>query len=150
MVNPEALAQYPDPFYITKQFSSYDRTSTDKDSLSWYANCDRSQFLRTDSIEGRREFVMVDTDGPGAITRFWVTVADYSDQGILRVYLDYQENPVIEGEVLKVLSGHALVGAPLSASVSEDTDYKQRGHNLYLPIPYGKHCKITYESPSIK
>lgn len=150
MVNPEVLTQYPDPFYITRQFSSYDRASTDKDSLSWYANCDRSQFLRTDSIEGRREFVMVDTDGPGAITRFWVTVADYSDQGILRVYLDYQENPVIEGEVLKVLSGHILVGAPLSASVSEDTDYKQRGHNLYLPIPYGKHCKITYESPSIK
>lgn len=150
MVNPEALAQYPSPFYITRQFSSYDRASMNKDSLSWYANCDRSQFLRTDSIEGRREFVMVDIDGPGAITRFWVTVADYSDQGILRVYLDHQEIPVIEGEVLKVLSGHELVGAPLSASVSEYTDYKQRGHNLYLPIPYGRHCKITYESPSIK
>lgn len=79
-----------------------------------------------------------------------MTVSDYSDQGILRVYLDHQESPVIEGEVLKVLSGHELVGAPLSASVSEYTDYKQRGHNLYLPIPYGKHCKITYESPSIK
>ena len=150
MVNPEALAQYPSPFYITRQFSSYDRASMNKDSLSWYANCDRSQFLRTDSIEGRREFVMVEIDGPGAITRFWVTVSDYSDQGILRVYLDHQESPVIEGEVLKVLSGHELVGAPLSASVSEYTDYKQRGHNLYLPIPYGKHCKITYESPSIK
>ena len=48
------------------------------------------------------------------------------------------------------MSGHALVDAPLSASVSELTDYKQRGHNLYLPIPYAKHCKITYESPSIK
>lgn len=150
MVNPEALAQYPSPFYITRQFSGYDRASMNKDSLSWYANCDRSQFLRTDSIEGRREFVMVEIDGPGAITRFWVTVSDYSDQGILRVYLDHQESPVIEGEVLKVLSGHELVGAPLSASVSEYTDYKQRGHNLYLPIPYGKHCKITYESPSIK
>lgn len=70
MVNPEALAQYPSPFYITRQFSSYDRASMNKDSLSWYANCDRSQFLRTDSIEGRREFVMVEIDGPGAITRF--------------------------------------------------------------------------------
>lgn len=150
MVTSESLPQYPEPYYITRQFSSYDRASVCKDSLSWYANCDRSQFLRIDSVDGRREFVMVDVDGPGAITRFWVTVADYADQGILRIYLDNQHEPVIEGEVLKVLSGHLLVDAPLSTSVSTQTDYKQRGHNLYLPIPYGKHCKITYESPSIK
>lgn len=150
MVTSESLPQYPEPYYITRQFSSYDRASVCKDSLSWYANCDRSQFLRIDSVDGRREFVMVDVDGPGAITRFWVTVADYADQGILRIYLDNQHEPVIEGEVLKVLSGHLLVDAPLSTSVSPQTDYKQRGHNLYLPIPYGKHCKITYESPSIK
>ena len=150
MVDCEALAKYPEPYYETRQFSSYDRASVKKDSVSWYANCDRSQFLRVDSIDGRREFVLVDTDGPGAITRFWVTVAAYSDKGTLRFYLDNQEVPEIEGEVLGILSGHALVDAPLSASVSELTDYKQRGHNLYLPIPYAKHCKITYESPSIK
>ena len=145
MVDCEALAKYPEPYYETRQFSSYDRASVKKDSVSWYANCDRSQFLRVDSIDGRREFVLVDTDGPGAITRFWVTVAAYSDKGTLRFYLDNQEVPEIEGEVLGILSGHALVDAPLSASVSELTDYKQRGHNLYLPIPYAKHCKITYE-----
>ena len=150
MVDCEALAKYPEPYYETRQFSSYDRASVKKDSVSWYANCDRSQFLRVDSIDGRREFVLVDTDGPGAITRFWVTVAAYSDKGTLRFYLDNQEVPEIGGEVLGILSGHALVDAPLSASVSELTDYKQRGHNLYLPIPYAKHCKITYESPSIK
>lgn len=150
MVDNEALAKYPEPYYETKQFSSYDRASVKKDTLSWYANCDRSQFLRIDSIDGRREFVLADTDGPGAITRFWATVAEYSDKGILRIYLDNQEIPEIEGEVLSILSGHTLVDAPLSASVSKQTDYKQRGHNLYLPIPYAKHCKITYESPSIK
>ena len=62
-----------------------------------------------------------------------MTVAAYSDKGTLRFYLDNQEVPEIEGEVLGILSGHALVDAPLSASVSELTDYKQRGHNLYLP-----------------
>ncbi len=30
------------------------------------------------------------------------------------------------------------------------TDYQQRGHNLYLPIPYSKHCKITYECDAVK
>ena len=77
MVDCEVLAKYPEPYYETRQLSSYDRASVKKDSVSWYANCDRSQFLRVDSIDGRREFVLVDTDGPGAITRFWVTVAAY-------------------------------------------------------------------------
>ncbi len=150
IVNRDVLAKYPDPFYETKQFSSYDRTSITKDSSSWYANWDRSQFLRVDSMNGRREFVVMDAEGPGAITRFWATVADYSGKGILRFYLDHNTSPEIEGEVLSILSGDFLTDAPLSTSVSEQTDYIQRGHNLYLPIPYSKHCKITYESPSIK
>lgn len=45
MVDCEALAKYPEPYYETRQFSSYDRASVKKDSVSWYANCDRSQFL---------------------------------------------------------------------------------------------------------
>lgn len=150
MCNRETLARFPDPAYVTKQFSSYDRASVSKDSSSWYANWDRSQFIRTEQTNGRREFVMFDADGPGAIVRFWVTVADYSDRGVLRFYLDGAETPVIEGEVLQLISGGMLAAAPLSTSVSELTDYKQRGHNLYLPIPYARHCKVTYESPGIK
>lgn len=150
MVDRDALASYPDPSYVTRQFSSYDRASVRPDTSSWYANWDRTQFIRTDSIEGRREFVVFDAEGPGAITRFWVTVADYSGKGVLRFYIDGSATPQIEGEPLSILSGHKLVGAPLSTSVAEATDYLQRGHNLYLPIPYAKSCKITYESPSVK
>lgn len=150
MVDRDALASYPDPSYVTRQFSSYDRASVRPDTSSWYANWDRTQFIRTDSIEGRREFVVFDAEGPGAITRFWVTVADYSGKGVLRFYIDGSSTPQIEGEPLSILSGHKLVGAPLSTSVAEATDYLQRGHNLYLPVPYAKSCKITYESPSVK
>lgn len=150
MVDRDALASYPDPSYVTRQFSSYDRASVRPDTSSWYANWDRTQFICTDSIEGRREFVVFDAEGPGAITRFWVTVADYSGKGVLRFYIDGSATPQIEGEPLSILSGHKLVGAPLSTSVAEATDYLQRGHNLYLPIPYAKSCKITYESPSVK
>lgn len=150
MCNREALARFPEPAYTTGQFSSYDRSSVEKDSSSWYANWDRSQFLGVESDKGRREFVMFDAKGPGAVVRFWITVADYSDKGIIRFYLDGEDTPVIEGEALNLISGGLLVGSPLSESVSELTEYKQRGHNLYLPIPYAKHCKITYESPGIK
>lgn len=150
MVSRESLALFPQPYYETRQFSSYDRASVDKDSSSWYANWDRSQFIREENKSGRREFVVFDSEGPGAITRFWVTVADYSGKGIIRFYIDGKTEPEIEGEVLNVIGGQSLVGYPLSASVSELTDHLQRGHNLYLPIPYSKSCKITYESPSIK
>lgn len=144
------LAKFPAPYYNCAQFSSYDRVSVAPDKPGWYANWDRSEFIRTEENSGRREFVMFDAEGPGAIVRFWVTVASYGGNGILRFYIDNNEEPEIEGEVLKLLSGGGLVDeGPLAASVSELTPYLQRGHNLYFPIPYAKHCKITYESASI-
>lgn len=150
MTDRTSLALYPYPSYKSLQFSSYDRASVTKDSSSWYANWDRSQFIRTETNHGRREFVLFDVDGPGAVTRFWVTVAEYSGKGVLRFYIDGKETPEIEGEVLSIIGGEQLVGYPLAASVSDLTDYLQRGHNLYLPIPFSKSCKITYESPSIR
>lgn len=149
MMNREQLAEFPDPEYTTKQFSSYDRRSIGVDQPGWFANADRSQFIRTEKANGRREFVLFDAEGPGAIVRFWVTVALYEGNGTLRVYLDHDPTPVIEGEVLSVMSGGAFLKGPLATSVSDLTDYIQRGHNLYLPIPYSQHCKITYESDGV-
>lgn len=150
MVDRDRLAQFPSPEYVNKQFSSYDRRSVGPDKPGWMANADRSQFLRTEENNGRREFVLFDADGPGAIVRFWVTVAQYEGNGTLRFYIDNKPEPVIEGEVLKIMSGGGLLEGPLAASVSELTDYIQRGHNLYLPVPYEKNCKITYESAGVE
>lgn len=149
MIDKEQLSEFPDPEYTTKQFSSYDRKSVSPDKPGWFANADRSQFIRTENNDGRREFVMFDADGPGAVVRFWVTVSQYQGNGTLRVYIDNKENPELEGEVLKLLSGGEIIQGPLATSVSDLTKYIQRGHNLYLPIPYNKHCKITYESDGV-
>src|SRR3954469_25733448 len=74
MVNRDAIAMFPSPAYTCRQFSSYDRDSADPNARStWFANWDRSQFLRTDQVNGRQEHVMMDADGPGAIVRFWCT-----------------------------------------------------------------------------
>ncbi|WP_081852558.1 glycoside hydrolase family 172 protein [Prevotella sp. 10(H)] len=151
MVNREALAQYPDPYFECKQFSSYDRATVDPGDKSWFANWDRSMFIRIDSLNGKKEYVLMDTKGPGAIVRFWMTFAgENSGKGIMRIYLDNDSVPVIEGSAFDVISNGLLVGAPLSASVSDSTKYEMRGHNLYLPIPYARHCKVTYESENIK
>lgn len=151
MTDRESLAEYPSPFYTCKQFSSYDRASVDPDHKSWFANWDRNMFIRTEDNHGRKEYVLMDAEGPGAIVRIWMTFSGRdSGRGILRVYLDDYSTPVIEGDALSIISGNQLVEAPLASSVSELTDYGMRGHNLYLPIPYSGKCKVTYESDNIK
>lgn len=151
MADRENLARYPDPWYTTRQFSSYDRDAVEPGDPSWFANWDRSMFIREEENDGRKEYVMYETDGPGAVVRFWMTFAGPgAGEGILRFYFDHETEPTIRGDALEIISGGKLVGAPLSSSVSPLTDYKMRGHNLYLPLPYASHLKITYESENIK
>lgn len=149
MVDRERLAQFPDPEYTCKQFSSYNRSSTKPGDYTWFANADNNCFIRTEQNNGRREFVLFDAEGPGAVVRFWTTFNRYDRKGIFRFYFDNETKPGIEGEPMDLISGGKLVGPPLSFSVSEETDYNRRGHNLYLPIPYFHHLKITYETNGI-
>ncbi len=151
MTDKAALTYFPEPYYTLKQFSSYDRRTVSLNRKEWWANDDWTNFIREENNNGRREFVMFDADGPGAIVRFWMTFSgEGATEGILRIYLDNSKTPLIEGSPLKILSGHLLAPEPLSTSVSPETDYNKRGHNLYLPIPYSQHCKITYECNAIK
>ncbi|UCG60238.1 MAG: DUF2961 domain-containing protein, partial [Phycisphaerales bacterium] len=152
MVDRDRIARLPKPAYTCRQFSSYDRNSTEPGSATWWANWDRSYFVRIEDNNGRKEHVLMDTDGPGAVVRFWATWhgpggGEFSN-GTLRVYLDGTAEPVIEGPMADLISGGMLVGEPLSQGVSPKTAYRHRGHNLYLPIPYARHCKITYETKS--
>lgn len=141
----------PVPAYKIGQFSSYDRRSTSPDEEGWFANRDYTHFIRTEEIEGRKEYVMFDAAGPGSVVRFWMTFAgEGASDGILRIYMDGASTPVIEDSVLHVISGGLLCGEPLSASVSPLSDYERRGHNLFLPLPYNTNCKITYECSAIE
>jgi len=146
-----ALTYFPENAYQLKQFSSYDRNSVSPDSSGWYANADYTQFIREEQNAGRREFVLLDADGPGAVVRWWMTFSGPDAfSGIMRVYIDSGETPVIEGNILDMLSGTMLATEPLASSVSPLTERERRGHNLYLPIPYAKNCKITYECDAVK
>lgn len=150
MVNRDGLARFPDPPYTCQQASSYDRGTVAPDQPGWFANMDRSHFVRTEERNGHQEYVMMDASGPGAVVRIWATWhgpggKNFSD-GTLRFYLDGNPQPAIEGPISRIIDGGALVSGPLSEGVSPETPYGQRGHNLYLPIPYAQHCKITYET----
>ncbi len=131
MVDRQAICRYPEPFYLCRQFSSYDRAAKSP-TEDWFANGDRGQYLRSEENEGRTEWVMVDADGPGAIVRIWSA----NPSGNLFFYLDGEATPRWTVDFQALTNGDGPVGQPLSA-------VRSRGWNCYLPIPYAKHCKIT-------
>lgn len=134
MTNLERLAVLPSPAYVTRQFSSYDpKSKTPQDHEGWFANRDRGQYIRTEKVGNRTEYVMMDTEGPGAIVRIWSANPD----GDLRIYIDGAAKPAIEGSMSD------LMGGQVGSLPEPIAGVRARGYNLYLPIPYAKHCKVT-------
>jgi hypothetical protein len=111
-----------------------------------------SHFIRVEENSARREFVMFDADGPGAIVRWWMTFYK-AQNGTLRIYIDNDSIPVIKGTPRDLLSGTLLAGPPLAVSVQAGAPLGEEGrdydYNLYLPLPFNRHCKITYECDSL-
>ena len=149
MTDRDARASFPAHEFQNKQFSSYSRRAVSPEE-GWFSNWDWSNFLRVEQNQGRTEYVMYDHEGPGSIVRFWMTFAKGSHNGVLRIYLDGSETPIMEGKAMDILGANQEVGSPLSSSSSELTHKTRRGHNLYLPIPYAKSCKVTIETPTLK
>ena len=149
MTTRENLARYPDKPWFLYQASSYDRASVSPDREGWYANADWNHFVRVEENEGRKESVMLDVDGPGVITRIWIA-GNPNLKATLRFYIDGEESPVWEAERAGALIGenHDIGRLLSSRSVEQDELTNGRpGHNLYAPVPFAKHVKITYEAP---
>jgi len=126
------LSVYPDPPFVCRQFSSYDPKSLSPEK-DWFANGDRGHYLRVDEVAGRKEYVMMDAAGPGAVVRIWSA----NPQGTLRVYVDGAAEPVIEAPMTDFLSGKTEgFPFPIAHLVS-------KGWNTYFPIPYAERCTIT-------
>jgi hypothetical protein len=85
---------------------------------------------------------MLDAAGPGCLVRWWAgaSTPQMGPPGTIRIYLDGANTPVFEGTKDALVR---LVGPPLGA-------IHCLGRNSYLPIPYAKHCKVTYDRPPLK
>ncbi|MES1205945.1 MAG: glycoside hydrolase family 172 protein, partial [Pseudomonadota bacterium] len=140
MLDRDRLARLTEPSYTTGQASSYDRASVAPDQPGWFANNDTGVYIRKEVVSGRTEYVMMDVDGPGVIDRWWK--GDSDPTGTIRVYLDGEAAPAIEWNVITLLNGQGPVTPPLAAE-------KSLGLNFYLPIPYAKHCKVTFDKPGL-
>jgi hypothetical protein len=138
MIDPDALARWPEPAFVSRQASSYDRRRTAPGDASWFANDDHSQFVRVAQVDGRTERVMMDVDGPGAIVRFWLTGHDVR-KGRLRIYLDGATTPTIEFKAYDLLANDLAVDSPWIQAHPEHS-----GSTMYLPIPYARHCTVSW------
>ncbi len=140
MIDRTHIAEFPNPEFQCKQCSSYNRASIAPDKPGWFANADSSFFEGYEDIDGRREWIMMNVDGPGAIVRWWLTQQKFD--GTIRIYLDGSNKSVYAATADKIVGGTVVTGPPLSNVVGWN------GRNLYLPIPFKKHCKITYDGPN--
>ncbi len=150
MTEAEAITRFPDPSFRLVQFSSFDRRSVHPDSAGWFANNDFTQFIREEVTEERHEYVMMEADGPGAVVRWWMTFGNANAlNSYIRVYIDNNSSPVVEGMAPELVGRGILAPEPLSAAVSPLTEPQRQGYNLYLPIPFSERCKVTLENDSV-
>lgn len=143
MVDYNAMAKWPQHEYAEKQASSYDRKSIAPGKPGWFANGDASQYIRTETNGGRTEHVMMDADGPGAVVRFWLTT--FKRNGTLRVYFDNQTEPTVTIPAYDLMQSGLGIGQPLLQPHSSYEPKEKGGSTLYLPMPFARHCKITFE-----
>lgn len=139
----DAVTRFPAPFYTMNQASSYDRRSISPDQPGWFANEDNNQFIRTETHQGRQEQVMLDADGPGAIVRFWLTTV--VKPGTMRFYFDHEKKASIVVPAFDLMQAGLHLGPALLNPHSSYEPNGKGGNTLYLPLPYQKHCKITFE-----
>ena len=147
MVSRDAVTRFPQ--YIQRQVSSYDRRSVSPTREGWFANSDGGGFERLEKIDGRAEKVMFDEKGPGAVTRIWLTTKGKS--GTLRFYFDGAKEPQLVVPAYDMRRFPVDVPAGLSLThthYSEDMG-ATGGNTFFLPLPYAKSLKITFEEPAV-
>lgn len=143
MTQYRSVCEWPSPAYTEWQASSYDRRSIAPDQPGWFANTDQNQFIRTEQHDGREEAVMMEAEGPGVVVRFWLTTQ--SKSGRIRFYLDGAAVPVLDIPAYDLMKAGLDLGPALLQPHSSYEPEGKGGNTLYLPVPYQKHCKITFE-----
>ena len=145
MTAPDAVARFPQPNYQCLQASSYNRASTNRnqpnqDTTGWFADSDGTGFIRTETNNGNREWVLMEHTGPGCITKMWTPFFYYDFNNRvgpnLRIYLDGSDSPVLDESLIKLVRGEGMFRPPVATPTA-------RAGDSYVPIPFAKSCKIT-------
>lgn len=132
MVDLAHLTRLPMLNYTTHLATSHDKRSDTamRGDSDWFANQDWIQ------LSPDEPSILLDVEGPGVIERIWSA----TPLGVLRIYVDSKNDPVIEEEMKDLLSGELPpFEYPFSFIAAS-------GHNLYFPIPFLDGCRVTLTS----
>ena len=150
MIDLAGLGSFPDPFYRTVQFSSYDRRSNLPEGPDWFANSDGfggepvpgfEAVLRAPGADSIGEYLMGEGEGPRAIVRLWTARID----GEVRLYLDGAEEPLFEGSADAFFRRPMEAfpqGAGLDPVLLVGTLVQRDG--VYTPIPFARSMKAVW------
>lgn len=146
MGSRDTLARFPYPAYQSLQASSYNRESTSRDAANWFADSDGIGFIRTETRNGATEWVVMEHEGPGAITKMWAPYfhwggLDDLEGPDINIYIDGADKPAISENFFRLIMGRGSVPPPFA-------DKTARAGDCYLPIPFAKSCKITFNKKS--
>lgn len=146
MADHSVVTHWPEHEYKSLQASSYNRASkSPEDPDGWFANGDCGFDLGTEINQGRKEAVLMKHDGPGVLTRIWTPFfyKNFNNRigKDIMIYLDGDSVPTIKTNFIELVTGKWQVPAPFA-------QYTNRAGDLYLPIPFGKSCKVTIADTS--
>ncbi len=145
----DSLAVHPNNAYTQQQASSHDTRNAEGYSrlgAPWgFANADFGNYLRQETIDGREEWVLMDDQGPGVITRWWATgiSQELLDDNRIRIYIDGATTPTVEATAEQLVGGDNMGFGP-----GLNFETPEKGGNLYGPLPYQKRVLITWDGPT--
>ena len=147
MTDRYSCCEYPEIPFKSMMTSSHDRRSVNPSDDTWYANDDGFGYEYLDQSNGRQEKVLLEQEGPGVITRIWITTRN--PKSTLRFYFDGHAEPdwVVNSFDFTEFGLKALEDNPL---VCKHTSYEKGikgGQTFLLPLPYASGCKVTLEEP---
>jgi hypothetical protein len=162
MTDRDALARFPSPAYRQLQGSTYNRASVARDqpdqtAAGWFADNDGAFYIRAETNAlGGTEFVVMEHEGPGCITRLWTpffyqSFANRTGPDI-RIYLGGSTTPVIDENLIELVTRlewstneYGAKPPPQNAFAvpSPLAGFTARAGNSYLPIPFASGCKVT-------
>ena len=114
--------------------------------------------------EGSNSVVLADLKGPGCVKHIWIL--DYSrprlkEKFSLEILVDGADKPQVSAPVKPFFgvmndqeytvinsSFAVLPNIPYRESFNEGKDEGNPGYNMFLPIPFGKSCRITLHNPA--
>jgi len=87
------------------------------------------------------EYLLAEVEGPGAVVRTWSAGMG----GTLRVFLDGARTPLYEGDAYAFLARKSEHFLERAGSVLEAGDAFVQQDADYLPIPFGRGLRVTWE-----